>query len=274
MGEEDEVDPGWGTIRGRMRTNPSLSTLKPDMLQWVAMPRQKEKIHPTFFEADIFANISRDEIVQISDCFKLREFKRNEYLFHEDQPASTFYIVMEGKVKILQTSAAGFEVILHVLGEKELLGALPMLGKGTYPAGGQALTDVLAYAIADDDFDSLLSAYNPMCINMLRFATHVLQNSLVKIREMATERVEQRIARTLTRLVEQVGKETPEGILLDAPISRQELAEMTGTTVFTVSRTLKSWERNNIIELGREKVVIKQQHDLVAIADALFDEPT
>ncbi len=242
------------------------------MLQLTLMPREKEKIHPTLFEAEIFANISHEEIIEISDCFKLREFKQDEYLFHEDQPATTFFIVMEGQVKIRQTSAAGFEVILHVLGEKSLIGALPMLGNGTYPAGAQALTDVLAYAVAEDDFGSLLSAHNTMCVNMLRFATRVLQNSLVKIREMATDRVEQRIARTLTRLVEQVGKETPEGILLDAPITRQELAEMTGTTVFAVSRTLKSWERDNIIKLGREKVVILQQHDLVAIADGLFDD--
>ncbi len=233
------------------------------------MPKDKHKIHPAFFKAEIFDGMSNEDIAQVSSYFKQREFQRDEYLFHEREAARTFYIIMDGQVKILQTSAEGFEVILHVLGEGELIGALPLLAEGTYPAAAQALTHVVAYAIAAEDFSDLLSLYPPMCVNMLRFATRVLQASLTKLREMATERVEQRIARATARLADQIGKATDEGILLDAPISRQDLAEMTGTTVFAVSRILRSWERKHIISLGREQVIVKQKHELMSIANGL-----
>jgi CRP-like cAMP-binding protein len=97
----------------------------------------------------------------------------------------------------------------------------------------------------------------------------VLQASHEKLREMATERVEQRIARTLARLANQIGKQTEAGILIDAPLTRQDLAEMTGTTVFTVSRTLKSWEREGILQVGREKVTITNPHRLVVLGEDL-----
>ena len=86
---------------------------------------------------------------------------------------------------------------------------------------------------------------------------------------MATERVEQRIARTLARLANQIGRQTETGILIDAPLTRQDLAEMTGTTLFTVSRTLKAWERDGILEVGREKVTIADPHRLVVLGEDL-----
>ena len=104
---------------------------------------------------------------------------------------------------------------------------------------------------------------------MLRFATRVVQTSHNKIRELSTERVERRIARALSRLASQLGRQTEEGILLDFPLSRQDLAEMTGTTVFTVSRTLKAWERLEILQLGRERIVIAAPHELITIGEDL-----
>ena len=81
-----------------------------------------------------------------------------------------------------------------------------------------------------------------------------------------------RIAHALGRLVVQAGRRTPDGIEIDFPISRQDLAEMTGTTLHTVSRTLSAWESEGIVASGRQKVVITQPHALVAIAGDLPDE--
>jgi CRP/FNR family transcriptional regulator, nitrogen oxide reductase regulator len=92
-----------------------------------------------------------------------------------------------------------------------------------------------------------------------------------RLREMQTEQVERRIAHTLGRLVVQAGRRTREGIEIDFPISRQDLAEMTGTTLHTVSRTLSKWEGSGIVAGGRQKVVILQPHALVSIAEDLAD---
>lgn len=93
----------------------------------------------------------------------------------------------------------------------------------------------------------------------------------MKIRELATERVERRIARALCRLSGQLGRKQGDHIHLDFPLSQQDLAEMTGTTVYTVSRTLNEWGRQGILEHGREHIVILAPHKLIAIGEDLPD---
>jgi CRP-like cAMP-binding protein len=233
------------------------------------MSKEKGSIPQAFLGAKVFKDLPHEGLIDVTECFKRREFERGDILFIEGQPARTYFIVGEGQVKVFQSSADGLEVILHMLGPGELVGAFPTLGEGAYPASAQAFTDLVAYSISSEAFDAVLDDYPLIAVNLLRFATRVLHASHEKLREMATERVEQRIARTLARLANQIGRPTGKGILIDAPLTRQDLAEMTGTTVFTVSRTLKSWEREGILEVGREKVTIIDPHRLVVLGEDL-----
>ena len=93
-----------------------------------------------------------------------------------------------------------------------------------------------------------------------------------RYRELATERVEQRVARAIIRLTRQVGKRTEQGVLLDMPLSRQDLGEMTGTTLYTVSRIMSGWEQKGLISTGRERIVILNPHGLVTVAEDLTSE--
>jgi len=212
------------------------------------MPEEKSAVPQAFSSTKVFTDLPQDGLFDVAKRFKKREYKRGDILFLEGAPARTYFVVGEGQVKVFQTSVEGFEVILHILGPGELVGAFPTLGKGTYPAGAQALTDLVAYSISSQAFDSILKDYPVVAINLLRFATRVLQASHEKLRER---------------------RQTEVGILIDAPLTRQDLAEMTGTTVFTVSRTLKSWEREGILEVGREKVTITDPHRLVFLGEDL-----
>jgi CRP-like cAMP-binding protein len=81
--------------------------------------------------------------------------------------------------------------------------------------------------------------------------------------------VAQRVARTLLRLARQAGQREEEGVLIGLPLSRENLAEMTGTTLYTVSRILSGWEEQGLVEAGRERVLIRLPHALVAIAEDL-----
>ncbi len=85
--------------------------------------------------------------------------------------------------------------------------------------------------------------------------------------EMSSEQVEQRVATALLKLVRQSGRRTEEGIEIDFPISRQDIAEMTGTTLHTVSRLLSAWEAQGLVSGGRQKVTVKDPHALVLIAE-------
>ena len=103
--------------------------------------------------------------------------------------------------------------------------------------------------------------YPQLAINgMEMVAQHFVQVS-ARYRELATERVERRISHAILRLVRQVGEKSDEGILIDIPLSRQDLAEMTGTTLYTTSRVLSQWEKNGWIKTGREQVTLLQPHE-------------
>jgi CRP-like cAMP-binding protein len=233
------------------------------------MPKEQDRLPPALRQAKIFTGLSDPDLDALARYFQIHAVEDDTFIAHEGGPAQTFFILLEGQVKILQTSAEGFEVILHILGPGDIIGALPAIGEGTYPASALTIGGAVVASIDANDFDQLLDQIPQLTKNLLRFATRVVQSSHRKIRELATERVERRIARALSRLAGQLGRETEEGILLDFPITRQDLAELTGTTVYTVSRILNEWERQGILELGRERIVIITPHRLVEIGEDL-----
>jgi CRP-like cAMP-binding protein len=115
----------------------------------------------------------------------------------------------------------------------------------------------------------LMERFSRLALNALEMLAGRMHELQDRYRELATERVERRVARALLRLVRQSGRRVPEGVLVDFPLSRQDLAEMTGTTLYTVSRIFSGWEAGGLIEAGRERVVIRRPHALVSIAEDL-----
>lgn len=225
--------------------------------------------HPAFARATVFAGLRQADLEGIAAHFRPHRRHRDDPLLLEGDPAEVYYLIAEGQVKIVQTSPEGSEVILHLVGPGELVGALPNLHEGTYPASAIALSEVLVYAISPAEFEAILHRHPRVAINLLHFAAGKLRAAHDRLRELATERVERRIARTLTRLARQIGRKTERGVLLDAILSRQDLAELSGTSLFTVSRTLKQWERQGLLEAGRERIVLLDTHGLVSLADNL-----
>jgi CRP/FNR family transcriptional regulator, nitrogen oxide reductase regulator len=106
-----------------------------------------------------------------------------------------------------------------------------------------------------------------LAMNALQTVGQRLQDAHTRIRELSTEEVERRVAHALLRLVNQAGKKTPEGILIDFPVTRQDIAEMTGTTLHTVSRVMTGWEAKGLVASGRKKVVVRDPHRLFIIAE-------
>jgi CRP-like cAMP-binding protein len=90
---------------------------------------------------------------------------------------------------------------------------------------------------------------------------------------MSTQQVERRVAHALLRLAKQAGRKVDDGIEIDFPISRQDIAEMTGTTLHTVSRTLSAWEQQGLIESGRQRIVLRDPHRLFGLAEETPGEP-
>ena len=139
-----------------------------------------------------------------------------------------------------------------------------------YPATAQALEPSTALAIESTFLHDAMQTRPYLNIGLMQLMTGYIMEMQGRYREMATERVERRIALTILRLAAQIGKRSSgEEMMLELPLSRQDLAEASGTTIFTVSRVLAEWERRGVVEAGRERVVIRNPHGLVQISEGL-----
>ena len=113
----------------------------------------------------------------------------------------------------------------------------------------------------------LVAQFPALATNTLQTVGARLQETHTRVIEMSTQQVEQRIAYALLRLVKQSGRKVEHGVEIDFPISRQDIAQMTGTTLHTVSRMLSAWESQGLVESARQKIVVREPHKLFMLAE-------
>lgn len=217
----------------------------------------------------LFQGIAPVDLVRIAQAARRRQIPAGAFLFHQGDPAEVIYIPVQGRLKLTQITPEGHEVILRYVGVGEMTGATAVFGDTAYPASAESVEAAVVLGWDNETTIELIEHYPRLGLNILRLLSVRLQELQDRLREMSTERVERRVARALLRLVSQLGRKAETGVLIDLPLSRQDLANMTGTTLYTVSRILSRWEEAGIIEAGREKVLIKHPPKLVVIAEDL-----
>lgn len=138
---------------------------------------------------------------------------------------------------------------------------------GTYPVFAESIqeTDVIGWN--HSTMMKLMRRFPEIAINLLGIVLTRIDDVQQRYLEICTEQVDQRIARSLLRLMRWKGIKNEKGVLIDIPLSRQSIADYLGTTLYTVSRTLSAWEKKGWIETGREKIVVTDPHALVAFAE-------
>ncbi|HLO28771.1 MAG TPA: Crp/Fnr family transcriptional regulator [Anaerolineales bacterium] len=198
-----------------------------------------------------------------------RSIEDGEFFFFQGDPAAYAYVLVAGKAKLLQTNPAGQQVNLRTINEWQIFGALGAVRENaTYPATAQALEPSTALAIESGFLKEMMQVRPYLSQSLMQLMTGYIMEMQERYRELATERVERRIALTVLRLAAQIGKRTDgNGMTVELPLSRQDVAEASGTTIFTVSRVLADWERQGIVEAGRERVLIRNPHGLVQISE-------
>jgi CRP-like cAMP-binding protein len=218
----------------------------------------------------VFQNATDDDLKMILGNSIIRPMEEGGFYFFQGDPADHLYVLTSGQAKLMQTNPNGQNVNLRTLYPWQMFGALGAIREmATYPASAQALEDSTALAIRSDFFHDMLETRPYMSFDLMQLMTSYIQEMQDRYRELATERVEQRVASTLLRLASQTGIKAGKETIIELAFSRQDMAEMTGTTLYTVSRLLSDWERKGIIATGRERVSILKPHELVRLADNL-----
>ena len=218
-------------------------------------------------QVSVFQNASDDDLRVIVQYGIERSIEEGEFFFFQGDPATYLYVLISGRAKLLQANSAGQQVNLRTIHEWEMFGALGAVRpEAPYPASAQAMEPSTALAIKSDHFRDLMQTRPYLSFDLMKLMTGYIQEMQERYRELATEKVERRIARTLLRLTAQMGVKNADGGI-ELSFTRQDLAEMSGTTLFTASRVLAEWEKRGLVESGRERVVIRSPHGLVQIAE-------
>jgi CRP-like cAMP-binding protein len=220
-------------------------------------------------ESAIFRGFSREVLASINAVATERRVRAGGAVFREGEPAELFCVVISGRLKLTQVGADGNEVILRFVGPGEAAAALALFAEAVYPVTATAVRQSRLLIWPQEALQALVQRHATLAANLLRLVSERLREVQERFRELATERVAQRIARALVRLVRQAGRKVEAGVLIDMPLSRRDLAELTGTTLFTVSRVLSAWEAEGIVASRRQRVVVCSPHALVAIAEDL-----
>lgn len=249
---------------------------------------EREQLIKLLGEAEFFEGLERSGLERVLEEAERRRLQRQEICFRQDDPATLLYLLTEGRVKLTQLTPDGRQVLLRFVDPGEVFGGIALFTREQYPVTAEAVDECLLLAWDGPAMQRLIEAEPKIALNVIQHLAHLVKNLQDRVRELSTERVERRIARALLRLAAQesqlaggeastaraaesqgeVGKgDDTRGVVIH--LSRQDLGELTGATLYTVSRTLSRWESEGLIESGRERITIRDPQGLSAIAEDL-----
>jgi len=216
-----------------------------------------------------FRGLPPTELEAVNTHFREKGFYAGEYIYFAGDPGQQLYVVAEGRVRLLRMTTAGKQVMLDLLIPGDFCGVLPGQ-KPEYLDTAQAQTSLCLLTISGDDFRSILERHPAVTLQMLDVIAGRLQAAHHTIQLLSVETAEKRIAHTLLNLASKLGEAKPEGLLIQTPLSRDELSEMTGTTPETASRVISHFQKAGWIASGRQWIALTD----AAALRKLVEEPS
>ena len=220
-----------------------------------------------------FKDLGNGELEDLLRLAVSKRFEQGRHIFDQGEDAHSFFLLLDGHVRVVKITTNGEQVIARYISSGELFGIAKAIGIDSYPANAVAAVDCVALSWPQSDWANIVKQYPTFAAAAYSAIGARLQDAQTRIVEMATERVEQRVAHAILKLAKQTGVQTDDGIQIDFPISRQDISEMTGTTLHTVSRLLSAWEHEGIVKSGRQKVTVIQQQKLMLLASGHRAKP-
>ena len=215
----------------------------------------------------LFAGFSATDLDSILAEARSIRVPKNTAVFEQGEQAHSFFVLLHGHVRASKVTPTGEQVVVRYVSAGETFGVATAIGLQRYPATATAVDDSVVLAWPSATWPRLVTQFPVLATNTLQTVGARLQETHTRVVEMSTQHVEQRIAHALLRLVKQSGKRVDHGVEIDFPISRQDIAQMTGTTLYTVSRTLSAWEARGLVESSRQKIIVREPHKLFVLAE-------
>jgi CRP/FNR family transcriptional regulator len=203
--------------------------------------------------------LNDDELDELANLAREHSFTANEFIFWEGDDAGWFYIITEGRVKVVKHSSSGKEFIVAFFDPGEMFGEVAVFENKPYPASAQAVAETKVVGIRREDFQSFLANRPQIALRIINILGGRLREAQNRLRDLAGERVEQRLAGIMLMLSSKLG--------LSLPFTRQEIADMVGTTTETAIRVMSNLKERGIIRSVRGKVIILDREKLRVLSE-------
>ena len=212
----------------------------------------------------IFSSLNESELTELSKLTIERMFEPGEFVFWEEDSPDWFYIVAEGRIKVLKHSSSGKELIIAFFGPEEMFGEVAVFENKAYPASAQAVGETRVIGIKRSDFLGFLANRPEVALRIIQVLGGRLRDAQGRLKDIAGERVEQRIASILLMISSKLGTEIP--------FTREEIANMAGTTTETTIRVMSRFKDNGIVRSTRGKAIILDEAKLRLLSENPPDE--
>lgn len=210
----------------------------------------------------LFSQLSDDDLQRVVTSAVSKLVSPGQSVFEQGEPATQFYLLLSGRLKVTQIANDGQQFIVRMVHPGDIFGFAKALQREDYPGTATAATDSIVLGWPMSLWQPLIEKCPHLALTALNTIGQRLEEAHTRIREMSTQEIEQRIAQTLLRLMKSAGRQEKDGIRIDFPLSRQDLAEMTGSTLHYVSRILSSWENQSIVRSGRRSITVTSTEKL------------
>ncbi|WP_024794759.1 Crp/Fnr family transcriptional regulator [Tomitella biformata] len=202
-------------------------------------------------QAKYFRGLADDAIAEIDALMQVRGFGEGAHIYTAGGPAEHLFVLAEGRVKLSRTTESGRDVVVDIIGPGQLFGTLPTLGRTDYPDSAEALTVCCVLRIRGDDFREVMLRHPQVAVTVAGDLARQLEEARHSVKLLSGSSVEQRVASALLALAAKMGEREGDSTLIQVPLTRSDLAAMTGTTTESVSRVMSRLQKAGVIETGR-----------------------
>ncbi|MEK6631040.1 MAG: Crp/Fnr family transcriptional regulator [Acidobacteriota bacterium] len=216
--------------------------------------------------APMFRRLGPDDRQRLASVARLHQFTRGETIFSEGSTPDCLCVIVTGRAKICKMTAAGKDVILEILGAGDPLGAAVAYEGRPYPASAIAIEDTTVVLVPRQSFFALLEQHPSLVRGLLAGLTHRLVELTNRVAELTGGRIEPRFARLFLKLAQEQGRPGHGGLFIPVALSRQELADLTGTTIETCIRIMSRWGKQNIVRTEKDGFILLDKHELDTLA--------
>jgi CRP/FNR family transcriptional regulator, nitrogen oxide reductase regulator len=214
----------------------------------------------------MFKRLSQNDRQHLAGVSRLKPYAKGERVFEEGDPSDFFYVVVSGRVKIVKMTAAGKDVILEIFATGDPFGAVAAYEGRPFPASAIALEETVCLLTPRGEFFSLLEQHPSLVRGLLLGLTQRLVELTNRLAEMTGGRVEARFARLFLKLGDSMGRASAGGTVIPMGLSRQELADLTGTTIETAIRIMSRWGKDEIVRTDKDGFVLQDKDALETLA--------